>query len=98
MQTSINRSVARSKEVVYDVAAGEKILFRAVIVENNELLVVYPGTEFSKAEKAALDKLITKAKHRDGISIHRVVYERVLVENGKDLEVRPSTPEIDAFV
>lgn len=98
MQTSINRSVARSKEVVYDVVSGEKTLFRAVIVENNELLVVYPGGEFTKAEKVALDKLITKAKHRDGISIHRVVNGRELVENGKDLEVRPVSTQVNAFV
>ncbi|QVW56260.1 hypothetical protein pEaSNUABM6_00124 [Erwinia phage pEa_SNUABM_6] len=98
MQTSINRSVARSKEVVYDVVSGDETLFRAVIMPTNELLVVHPGTELSKAEKSALDKLIAKAKHRDGIADHRVVFERVLVENGKDLEVRLNTPQVDAFV
>lgn len=98
MQASITRSVARSKEIVYDVVAGDKTLFRAVIMPTNELLVLHPGTECSKLEKAAMDKLVSKAKHRDGIADHRVVYERVLVENGKDLEVRGVTPELNAIV
>lgn len=84
---SINRSVSRSKEIVYTVETGDEMeKFHGVIDENHVLLVAYPGQQMDNRRHASLlEKLVAKAAHRDGIKSHNVLYGKILNEDGKEL-------------
>ncbi|ANZ48415.1 hypothetical protein BIZ78_gp160 [Erwinia phage vB_EamM_Caitlin] len=86
---SINRSVSRSKEVVYTVETGDEMeKFHGVIDENHVLLVAYPGKEMTnRRHTSLLEKLVAKAANRDGIKSHDVLYGKVLNEDGKELVI-----------
>ncbi|MCT7476005.1 hypothetical protein N5V81_13560 [Escherichia coli] len=64
----INRTVSKSKEVVYNVEDGDVMQFRAVIDEQHVLQVVYPKEEMTRAHSRVLRKSSSrKPKQRDGI-------------------------------
>lgn len=86
---SINRSVSRSKEVVYTVETGDDMeKFHGVIDEEHKLLIAYPGKEMTNRRHVnLLDKLLAKAAHRDGIKGSQVLYGKVLNQEGKELVI-----------
>ena len=90
MQASINRSVSRSKEIVYDAVVGEDSILKGVIVENNKLLVICSEESMDKSRVSVLKKMLAKARNRDGISSHVVMTGHVLKVEGKELVVSPA--------
>lgn len=93
---SINRSVSRSKEVVYTIETNDAMgRFHGVIDENNVLLITFPGHTMSgRRHTNLLDKLLEKAKHRDGIKDHKMLYLKVLEEEGKELLIKPAPADL----
>ncbi|HHS7556241.1 TPA: hypothetical protein ACTPQ1_004531 [Salmonella enterica] len=83
----INRSVSKSKEVVYTVEDNGAVQFQAVIDENHDLLVAYPAAELSRPHARVLEKLVTKAKARDGVRQHVVYFNRELKEENSELVI-----------
>ncbi|AFQ96576.1 hypothetical protein STRATTON_126 [Erwinia phage vB_EamM_Stratton] len=69
----INRSIAKTKEVVYTVVDGNDEQFAAVIDEDHVLQVAYPGEEVTRGHQRVLDKLIAKVKGRDGVKTYNVL-------------------------
>ncbi|QVW28628.1 hypothetical protein pEaSNUABM8_00131 [Erwinia phage pEa_SNUABM_8] len=95
---SINRSVSRSKEIVYTVETKDEVgQFHAVIDDRHILLVTFPGdTMSSRRHTGLLDDLLKKAKARDGIADHQMLYTKVLKAEGKELLIVPADPELRA--
>lgn len=88
----INRSLSRSKEVVYAIGDTTPPDFHAVIDENHSLLIVYPFDEVTRPHQRAIDKLISKAKARDGIKDHQMFLGKVLVEEAGELLITRNVP------
>lgn len=88
----INRTISRSKEVVYSVGDTTPPDFHAVIDENHRLLIVYPHDEVTRPHARAIDKLISKAKARDGIKDHQMYLGRVLREEAGELVIERNIP------
>lgn len=85
----INRTVSKSKEVVYNVEDGDVMQFRAVIDEQHVLQVVYSKEEMTRAHSRVLEKLVSKAKQRDGIKSYNVMYGYQLREVEGELLITP---------
>ncbi len=79
----INRSVAKTKEVIYTVVDGEEKQYEAVIDELHVLHIAYPAKEVTRPHQRVMDKLITKAKARDGIKSH-TLHTGYALEQGQD--------------
>ncbi|QVW55089.1 hypothetical protein pEaSNUABM29_00045 [Erwinia phage pEa_SNUABM_29] len=92
---SINRSVSKSREVMYSVEDNGVEQFTAVIDENHVLQVVYPAAEVTRAHGRTLEKLIAKAKARDGIKTYNVMTGCVMREIEGELVIT-SNPALTA--
>ena len=60
----INRIVTKNNQIVY--VAGDNV-FSAVINSENALIIGYPGKVITRSHQRVIDKLIAKAKARDGV-------------------------------
>ncbi|ANZ48137.1 hypothetical protein ASESINO_124 [Erwinia phage vB_EamM_Asesino] len=78
----INRTVAKTKEVLYVVVDGTENQFDAVIDEDHVLHIAYPEKEVTRPHQRVMDKLITKAKARDGIKSH-VLHTGYVLQQGQ---------------
>ncbi|EJN9407261.1 hypothetical protein NR609_004203 [Salmonella enterica] len=60
----IKRIVTKNKQIVYVAGDNE---FSAVINSENALIIGYPGKVITRSHQRVIDKLIAKAKARDGV-------------------------------
>lgn len=86
----INRTVSKSKEVVYTVEDNNAVQYHAVIDENHVLQIVYAAKEVSRTHQRVMDKLVAKAKSRDGIKSHNLMVGYVLHEVEGELLITPT--------
>ncbi|QXO09562.1 hypothetical protein pEaSNUABM11_00138 [Erwinia phage pEa_SNUABM_11] len=64
----INRRLAKNKDIVYEITDGEDVVFHGVVDAQTRVMhVVVPGPVTRPIERV-MEKLIAKAKHRDGIA------------------------------
>ena len=60
----IKRIVTKNKQIVYIAGDNE---FSAVITSEIALIIGYPGKVITRSHQRVIDKLIAKAKARDGV-------------------------------
>lgn len=71
----INRQLAKNKDIIYEVKDGEDVAFHGVVdAKTRRLYIVVPG-EVTRTIERVMEKLVAKAKHRDGIVSDYSVHE-----------------------
>lgn len=77
----INRRVVKNHGVVYEVS-GDEVQYNAIINDDHVLVIHYPGAEFTRPHARIFEKLLARAKARDGVAGHEVRWNTPLWSDG----------------